>query len=522
MWTANDIASLKIANVTDDEMRLIRATLSEWNARYGKNVRRSLYFDTEQALKDLGIAVPPKLRNAKRYLGWATQAVRKPAMRSQFDKLTLPGSEDPFELGEILDANQWGLQFSEANVAAGTHGVAFTSITKGGDGEPDVLFHSHSAEFAAGLYDARLRALRCAVTLSDLVEDRPSKFIAYLPNVILHCSKPKGGRWQATRLPSPSGRVQCVAIPCDPQLRRPLGRSRITNAVMTLNDMAVRTLLRMEVNAEIYSFPQLVLLGVAEDAFGGEMKESEKFKIAMDRFLALTKDEDGDKPELKQLTQASMTPHQDMLRSIAMAFTGETGIPPNSLGVLHDQPASAEAIRAAEHDLLIDVTYQNKYPLNQANKDIATLAVMVRDGLSEPPAEAWKLNTTFVDPEFRSLSAQADAVQKLSSDMGELTNWPVLLEQIFDDDQVERLLEEKRRQATVSSLDSLIGSQVQDPTAEANAIKAKFDALGVAIRSGVDPDNAAQLVGLDGVEFTGAIPVSLRPPADEAADLEDK
>src|SRR5690606_17256711 len=110
-------------------------------------------------------------------------------------------------------------------------------------------------------------------------------------------------------------------------------------------------------------------------------------------------------------------PHSDMLRTVAMAFAGETGIPPSSLGVIHDQPASAEAIRAAEHDLLIDVSYQNKFVYSSAVEQIATLAVMVRDGLNEPPKDAWKLSARFVDPEFRSLSAKADAVQKLASDM---------------------------------------------------------------------------------------------------------
>jgi len=46
--------------------------------------------------------------------------------------------------------------------------------------------------------------------------------------------------------------------------------------------------------------------------------------------------------------------------------------------------------------------------------------------------------------------------------------------------------------------------------------------LGVAIRAGVDPVDAARQVGLDGTKFTGAIPVSLRPLASEATGLEDK
>ncbi len=52
-------------------------------------------------------------------------------------------------------------------------------------------------------------------------------------------------------------------------------------------------------------------------------------------------------------------------------------------------------------------------------------------------------------------------------------------------------------------------------------MKAKFDALGMAVRAGVDPDDAAAKLGLSGIEFTGAVPVSLRMPEADARQLED-
>ena len=51
--------------------------------------------------------------------------------------------------------------------------------------------------------------------------------------------------------------------------------------------------------------------------------------------------------------------------------------------------------------------------------------------------------------------------------------------------------------------------------------KARFDALGAAVRAGVDPNDAAARLGLSGIQFTGAVPVSLRMPQSEAAALED-
>lgn len=53
-------------------------------------------------------------------------------------------------------------------------------------------------------------------------------------------------------------------------------------------------------------------------------------------------------------------------------------------------------------------------------------------------------------------------------------------------------------------------------------MKAKFDALGVAIRAGIEPQDAALRLGLDGLRFTGAVPVSLRMPEADADKLEAK
>lgn len=53
-------------------------------------------------------------------------------------------------------------------------------------------------------------------------------------------------------------------------------------------------------------------------------------------------------------------------------------------------------------------------------------------------------------------------------------------------------------------------------------MKALFDALGAAVRAGVEPDDAAARLGLSGIRFTGATPVSLRQPVDEANKLEEK
>lgn len=463
-WTAENIESLAISGVDDTILGEIRSLMRVWNARRSKNLKRSLYYDTEQAFKDLGIAMPPQLRSCNYVLGWSTQAVRKPAVRSQFDGLRLPGSEDPFELGELLDANNFSLELSQAIVSAYKHGMALITVARGGSGEAPVQIIGHSAESCAARWDKRSRRLASALTIADVDTDgKPVEFVVYLPHLVATCWFVEGAGWFSEVSPNRTGRVLAVPVLNDPQLNRPLGRSRLTNAVMRLNDMAVRTLGRMEGNAEFYSSPQIALLGVDYEAFYGDdpMSDREKFKLAQDRLLAISKDEDGDKPDLKQLQQATMTPHSDMMRTIAMAFSGETSLPPSSLGVIHDQPASAEAIRAAEHDMLIDVTYHNKFVHPKTVKQVAELAVMIRDNITEPPGEMWRLSATFDDPEFRSMSSQSDAVMKLATQMETLTKHPVLMERIFSQDEIQRILEDGRRASGRDALQALVEKNVQ-------------------------------------------------------------
>lgn len=516
-WTAADISSLRVGNVTDAELAEIRSLLKVWDDRRTKNLQRSLYFDAEQAFRDLGLTLPPQLKSAKFYLGWATMAARKPAMRSQFEGLRLPGSDDPFGLGEILAANNFALEFGQGIVSANKHGMSLVTVAKGDVGEAGVQIQAHSAESSAAIWDRRKRRVSAALTVSAMDVDKPTEFIVYLPDVVLRCVFGTSG-WQADRIANPIGRTLVRPVTNDPQLGKPFGRSRITGPVMALCDMAVRAYVRMEGNAEFYSSPQLAVLGMEADATEG-LSESKKFKLAMDRLLALTRDEDGNVPELKQLQQATMTPHSDMLRTVASAFSGETGIPLNSLGVIHDNPASAEAIRAAEHDLLIDATYHNKTIHGTAVRDIATLAVMVRDGLTEPPAEAWKLSARFADPEFRSTSANADAYVKLSGANPDLASSPVLLETVFDGEQVARIVEERKRAANGSMLSQLIGggdpadtSAMEQQLSEANVLKAKADALGVLRRAGVDADAAAAIAGLENVKFIPGNPITIKAP----------
>ena len=59
------------------------------------NYRRSRYYDGEIPLRDLGYAMPPKLKNrAAACVGWAAKSVDMLAVRSVFDGFTFEDGND--------------------------------------------------------------------------------------------------------------------------------------------------------------------------------------------------------------------------------------------------------------------------------------------------------------------------------------------------------------------------------------------------------------------------------------------
>lgn len=90
----------------------------------------------------------------------------------------------------------------------------------------------------------------------------------------------------------------------------------------------------------------------------------------------------------------------------------------------------------------------------------------------------------------------------------------------WDADKVrqEVSLIEAQYAITLSDPTEVDGGPVKVDPAE---IKAMADAMGALIRSGVEPEDAARQVGFEDIGFTGAVPVTLRLPQTQAAQLED-
>ena len=180
--------------------------------------------------------------------------------------------------------------------------------------------------------------------------------------------------------------------------------------------------------------------------------------MVLGRINTIGKDEDGDVPTLEQVSQQNVQPHIQQLQELAARFSGETSVPVSSLGIITDNAQSADAMMAAQKDLVVDCTAADSV-YGAALKRVGQDMIMLRDGLSEPTDEMKTLEVRWRNPAMPSVIDSGDSMVKLISAFPWLSDTVVALEQVgFNDEQISRLLSEKRRNESKNSVGDLLGA----------------------------------------------------------------
>lgn len=519
----------QVSGLDHTSQNLLDQVWKQWKDKLPRNIDRLLYLDGKNKLKDLQVSIPPTLRDRLEVVsGWAEKAVSEPSNRTVWDgMLTVDGNDDPFALAGLLHQNNFKVELPQGIRASMAYSCAFLSTTPGDvlSGEPQVITMFHSAMWASGLFDKRRRALSVGLLINEVdAIGQPTKFTLLLPFETIICVK--GVSWYVEAvLPNGLGRVPLEVMPLTPELDRPFGRSRIDRRVMSLVDRAVRGDSRLEVHSELYSAMKLILLGADKSAFQDEQGNTVPlWSWYMGRFNALENNEEGEKPSIEKISAESPEPHIAMMRHLAAEFSGHTGVPLGSLGIAQDNPESADAKNVAREDIVFMVERQHGVYGHKMIRSFENM-VMLRDGLSEPPAEFARIEMMWRRPDRASQAAIADAgVKQVAA--AQLEGTEVGMRMMgMSQHMIRQAMAERARLAAGNLLDRLDGTGAvggEDLLQKAQIAKAQLEALGMGVRAGADPEAVAEKVGLPGIKMTGAVPVSLRMPAEDAGDLEDK
>lgn len=381
---------------------------SQLNQKRTRVRLRYKYYEMKNFVRDFGISTPPELRGFHSSLGWCAKAVDSLADRVVFNEFR----NDILDMNGIFQMNNPDILFQSAELSAMIAGCAFIYIAPAEKQWETPKLQVIDGANATGIIDPITGLLKEGYAVLERDQYGVVKTEAYfLPNQIQYFYK---GESYADVIDHPVGYPLLVPVIYRPGAVRPFGHSRISRACMSLVNSAIRTVKRSEISAEFFSYPQKWVTGLSED---NEIMD--KWRATMATLIAITKDEDGDKPTFGQFTQQSMTPHTDHLKMFASLFAGETGLTLDDLGFPTANPSSADAIKAA-HDSLRLTARSAQRSFGSGFLNAGYVAACLRD---EHPYKRNQLYKTIpvwepiFEPDASMLSSIGDGVLKINQAM---------------------------------------------------------------------------------------------------------
>lgn len=374
------------------------------------------YYNADNDLPDLGISTPMRMRNLRPGIGWAARAVNTLSDRVTFDGF----AGDTFGINAYMDSIGGFSVLSKAKHDAFIAGCAFIAVSDApiGSSTPKVLVPFTALE-ATGEIDQRTGLLKWGMAVTKWHVPKPKKAgINYAPKDYILFTPEFTAVFENRVLvryePNPTGRTLLHPVTHRQSADRPLGKSRLSNTVRRIINEVGRLKRREEIAEEFYALPQRYISGLAEGA-----EKDSSLDSAIGKVWAITVDEEGNKPDIGQLQQMSITGFETAKKDKARDFCAETALTLRNLGYETGNPSSAESLQAMSDDLLLEA--QNSQ--DEMGKQFKELMITLRlalDGNDTVPAQlrqlipAWK-------PIFQADIGQVgDAMFKLFQAMPEL------------------------------------------------------------------------------------------------------
>ena len=403
------------------------------------------YFNANQNVVDLGISMPKNFRGLKPGVGWASRAVNTLSDRINFDGF----ANDKVGINDLLDDTGAFTVFGKAKSDALIAGCAFIAVLPTEDSVKLLPFTAVEAtgtiDQRTGLLDNGLAVLRWYQYDPTNADARGWSKVGLVPQDYAVFTKDYTAYFINQQLAwitvNPTKRPLLHVITHRQSADRPFGKSRISNTVRRIIDEVGRLKVRYEIAAEFYSTPQRYVNGLADGSVDNATLEA-----ALGKIWTITKDEDGEKPEIGQLAQMSINQFSDQKKDLARDFCAETALTLRNLGYETANPTSAESLSAMSDDLLLEAqACQTEF--GREFREIAISARMAIDKTDSIPSglkaieAAWK-------PVFQiDVASAGDAAYKLIQAMPELAGTTTLYRMLGMNVREAEELAEKSRNA---------------------------------------------------------------------------
>lgn len=415
------------------------------------------YFNANQNVVDLGISMPKNFRGLKPGVGWASRAVNTLSDRINFDGF----ANDKVGINDLLDDTGAFTVFGKAKSDALIAGCAFIAVLPTEDSVKLLPFTAVEAtgtiDQRTGLLDNGLAVLRWYQYDPTDANARGWSKVGLVPQDYALFTKDYTAYFINQQLAwitvNPTKRPLLHVITHRQSADRPFGKSRISNTVRRIIDEVGRLKVRYEIAAEFYSTPQRYVNGLADGSVDNATLEA-----ALGKIWTITKDEDGEKPEIGQLAQMSINQFSDQKKDLARDFCAETALTLRNLGYETANPTSAESLSAMSDDLLLEAqACQTEF--GREFREIAISARMAIDKTDTVPSglraieAAWK-------PVFQiDVASAGDAAYKLIQAMPELAGTTTLYRMLGMNVREAEELAQKSRNARPNNFMQTGGAQ---------------------------------------------------------------
>lgn len=214
------------------------------------------------------------------------------------------------------------------------------------------------------------------------------------------------GSWvKVETLANPLGVVPLVEFLNRGRTDEPGGVSEIED-IASLTDAVSKLGQDAMVASELAALPRRVITGIqipVDPATGQRLNPARG--LAADNVLAIT----NEKASVASWPGADLSSYPDLIKAFTVQLGAITGLPGHLLGLLGDQPASADALRASEQ-ALVERAIARQRSFGPSWEAVARLVVAITENV---PPESVDIEAQWTSPETRSPAADADAIAKL-------------------------------------------------------------------------------------------------------------
>ena len=487
------IPTLPGLNLTDDEKRLVSQMESRGRLARAQMLISDAYYRGMQVIRDLGIAIPPQLSGLRTLVGVPRLAVDPIVERCAIDSFRFPNETDANQdLTDIWTMNGGDAELSLALTDTKALGRSWMTVGSPIEAGDVPVIRSESPLNISALWD--VRTLKPSAVLQAFWLDEQRHAAVMFPNQTITVAQNNDYQWVVVdRDQHNFGEVPIRRIANRARSNFRDGYSAITPELMSITDAMCRTLLGLEVSREFYSVPQKIILGATEADFqNADGTPKSAWSTYISNVLALEADEDGNKPEIKQLQPYDPSVYTKLIDMYSGIAAGILGLPAQYVGLYtQGNPVSADAAQVSESRLdrqAINDMDSWKQPL----REVAQLALRFMNG-GVLPEEARRLQVDWKAPQMVSISQASDAYAKQAKEgMVPGTSDVVLKRLGYSDVERARLEADRKTDVGAQVLAELANSEEVKLVRAANIVDKNIDPNSVGTTAAaVNNDGAA-------------------------------